>query len=68
MRRVFDADIGLATTGQHDLGEGGAAGQTFLGIADADDVVVERVRLPGDRERVRQFSVISLLNALRLRL
>lgn len=68
VRRVFDADIGLATTGQHDLGEGGAAGQTFLGIADADDVVVERVRLPGDRERVRQFSVISLLNALRLRL
>jgi hypothetical protein len=26
------------------------------------------VRLPGDRKRVREFSVISLLNALRLRL
>jgi hypothetical protein len=31
---------------------------------------VEAVRgqLPGDRERVRQFSTISLLNLLRLRL
>ena len=68
VRRVFDVDIGLSTTGQHDLGEVGAAGQTYLGIADGNDTVVERVRLPGDRERVRQFSVISLLNALRLRL
>ena len=68
VRRVFDADIGLSTTGQHDLGEVGAAGQTYLGIADGNATVVERVRLPGDRERVRQFSVISLLNALRLRL
>ncbi len=68
VRRVFGADIGLSTTGAHDLGEGGAAGQTFLGIADAEGAVIERVRLPGDRERVRQFSVISLLNALRLRL
>jgi nicotinamide-nucleotide amidase len=25
-------------------------------------------RLPGDRERIRQFSTISLLNLLRLRL
>jgi len=68
VRRAFGADIGLATTGQHDLGEGGAAGQTYLGLATPTDTVVERVRLPGDRERVRQFAVISVLNALRLRL
>jgi nicotinamide-nucleotide amidase len=67
-RRAFGADIGLATTGQHDLGEGGAAGQTYLGLASPTITVVERVRLPGDRERVRQFAVISVLNALRLRL
>ena len=67
-RTVFNSDIGLAITGEHDRGEGGARGQTFLGIADSHASVVERVRLPGDRERVRQFSVISLLNALRLRL
>lgn len=68
VREVFGADIGLSTTGEHDRGEVGAAGQTYLGIADGTDAVVERVRLPGDRERVRQFSVISVLNALRLRL
>jgi nicotinamide-nucleotide amidase len=34
------------------------------------DGTVEAVatRLPGDRERLRQFSTISLLNLLRLRL
>ncbi len=68
VRDAFGADIGLATTGQHDLGERGVAAQTYLGIAWGEDVHVERVSLPGDRERVRQFSVISLLNALRLRL
>jgi len=29
---------------------------------------VEQVGLPGDLERIRQFSVISLLNLLRLHL
>ena len=67
-RRLFACDIGLAITGEHDRGEGGTRSQTFLGIADDVATVVERVRLPGDRERVRQFSVISLMNALRLRL
>ena len=43
-------------------------GETYLGIALGEDTTVDKVRLPGDRERVREFSVISLLNALRLRL
>ncbi|MBX9607993.1 MAG: CinA family protein, partial [Gammaproteobacteria bacterium] len=66
----FGADVGLAITGEHDLGriEGTNAGTTYLGIALPGDERVTHVRLPGDRERVRQFSVISLLNALRLRL
>lgn len=68
VRELLNADVGLAITGEHDLGEVGAAGQTYLGIADKQGVIVERVKLPGDRERVRQFSVISILNALRLRL
>ena len=67
-RQAFRADIGIAMTGQHDLGPVGRAGRTYLGIALPDGVIVERVSLPGDRERVRQFSVISVLNALRLRL
>ncbi len=70
VRSHFGTDIGLATTGEHDLGKiaGTNAGTTYLGIAIGDEVRVEEVRLPGDRERVRQFSVISLLNSLRLRL
>lgn len=67
-RRVCGADIGLATTGEHDLRAVSGAGTTYLGLAIGDAVAVEDVRLPGDGERVRQFSVISLLNALRLRL
>ncbi len=70
VRSRLGTDIGLATTGEHDLGKiaGTNAGTTYLGIAIGDEVRVEEVQLPGDRERVRQFSVISLLNALRLRL
>jgi len=65
-REFFGSDIGLATTGEHDLPGKSTAGQTFLGIADSRGERVELVKLPGDYERVRQFSVISLLNALRL--
>lgn len=70
VRAHFGTDIGLATTGEHDLGKiaGTSAGTTYLGIAIGDEVKVEEVRLPGDRKRVREFSVISLLNSLRLRL
>ncbi|MEQ8235039.1 MAG: CinA family protein, partial [Gammaproteobacteria bacterium] len=68
VRHAFGADIGIATTGQHDLGDVSGAAQTYLGLAIGERVDVERVRLPGDRERVRQFAVISALNALRLHL
>ena len=70
VRSAFGTDVGLSTTGQHDLesADDNQAGETYLGIAFDGKVEVERVRLPGDRERVRQYSVISLLNALRLRL
>ena len=70
VRDAFRTDIGLSTTGQHALGDFNqdAPGTTYLGIAVNDDVTVEQVRLPGDRERVKRYSVISLLNALRLRL
>ena len=67
VRAQFGSDIGLATTGDHDLGEA-RSGVTWLGMDIGGEVVVERVQLPGDRERVRQFSVISILNALRLRM
>jgi PncC family amidohydrolase len=70
VRETFGADIGIATTGAHDPRSPGdlPPGTTFLGIATATGTDVKQVRLPGDRERVRQFAVISLLNYLRLKL
>jgi len=49
--------------------EGQPVGTVWFGLA-LPDRPAEAVRgqLPGDRERVRQFSTISLLNLLRLRL
>jgi nicotinamide mononucleotide (NMN) deamidase PncC len=37
----------------------------YLGVAVGDRVEAQYVRLPGDRERIRQFSCISILNLLR---
>ncbi len=68
IRELFGTDIGLCTTSEHDVGNPGPDGETFLGITDPGVTVVDRVRLPGDKERARQCSVISLLNSLRLRL
>jgi nicotinamide-nucleotide amidase len=70
-RSVLGADVGIAVTGVAgpDAQEGQPVGTVWFGIAipgrptDAVSVV-----LPGDRERIRQFATISLLNLLRLRL
>ncbi len=70
-RRLLDADVGIAATGVAGPTEqdGLAPGTVCFGIA-LPGGVVEGVttRLPGDRERVRQFATISLLNLLRMRL
>jgi len=70
-RRVLGADIGLGVTGVAgpDKLEGQPVGTVWFGLAFPERPT-EAVagRLPGDRERVRQFSTISLLNLLRLRL
>lgn len=70
VRKVLNADVGLATTGIVGPGvqEGQRAGTVFLGLALGDVVEAQRIRLPGDPERIRQYAVISLLNMLRLRL
>jgi len=69
-RRRLGADIGLATTGVAGPAEqeGQPVGTVFLGLARDGHAEAERVRLPGDRDRVRQYSVISLLDLLRRRL
>jgi len=70
-RRVLGADVGIAVTGVAGPTEqdGVAVGTVCFGIALPDgSVEAVSTRLPGDRERVRQFSTISLLNLLRQRL
>jgi nicotinamide-nucleotide amidase len=70
-RRVLGADVGLGVTGVAgpDSQDGEPPGTVHFGLA-LPGLPVEAVSggLPGDRERVRQFSTISLLNLLRLRL
>ena len=68
--RRLGADIGLATTGVAgpDGQEGHTLGTVFLGLHRNGESESHEVRLPGDRERIRQYAVIALLNLLRLRL
>jgi len=67
VRRVLGSDIGLSVTGVAGPEEqdGQPAGTVFVGIAIGDDVHAVSLRLPGDRPRVRNYSAISALDALR---
>ncbi|MDQ1478131.1 MAG: nicotinamide-nucleotide amidase [Actinomycetota bacterium] len=70
-QRVLGADVGISATGVAGPTEqdGVAVGTVFFGIAIPGlPTEVVSTRLPGDRERLRQFSTISLLNLLRQRL
>jgi nicotinamide-nucleotide amidase len=67
-RRVLGAAIGLGVTGVAgpDPQEGLAPGTVFVALALPDGATPSRsLRLPGDRERVRQYSAISVLDLLR---
>jgi nicotinamide-nucleotide amidase len=68
VRDLLGADVGLGVTGVAgpDALEGEPPGTVYLGavVGDAEPVTT-RVTLPGDRERVRQFAAISLLDMLR---
>ena len=68
VRRRLGCDVGLATTGVAGPGEadGEPAGTAFLAVAFPDRNEVRRVQLPGNREQIRSFSIISVLNLLRL--
>jgi nicotinamide-nucleotide amidase len=67
VRRLLGADVGLATTGVAGPTEqeGHPPGTVWLGIAVGDTVEATHLKLPGDRERVRQLTVISLMDRLR---
>jgi nicotinamide mononucleotide (NMN) deamidase PncC len=64
VRSEFGADVGLAAVAPAP-GEGDVAGAVFLGLDIQGNATVERVMLTPDRRRMREFSVISLLNLLR---
>jgi len=70
-RQVLGAEVGLATTGIAGPAEqeGRPVGTVIVGLA-LPGAVPEGVelRLPGDRERVRQLATISALDVLRRRL
>jgi nicotinamide-nucleotide amidase len=70
VRRLLHADVGLATTGVAGPAEqeGQSPGNVWLGVAVGDDVSATHVQLPGDRDRVRQLTVISLMDRARRRL
>jgi nicotinamide-nucleotide amidase len=71
-RKALGADVGLAVTGVAGPAEQDdqPPGTVFFGLAMPGDDSGEAhlVNLPGDRERVRQFAAISLLDLLRKRL
>jgi nicotinamide-nucleotide amidase len=69
-RRVLAADVALATTGVAGPAEqeGQPVGTVFLGLAMEGASEVQQVQLPGDRQRIRQYAVISAVNLLRRRL
>ena len=73
--RVLGADVGIATTGVAgpDEAEGQPVGTVCMAVSlmlgEGDDAErytkTATIRLPGDRERIRQFSTITVLDMLR---
>jgi nicotinamide-nucleotide amidase len=69
--RVFGASVGLSLTGvagpseQDDI----PVGTVFVGLAMGGATTLTReLRLPGQREQIRQYAVISSLDLLRRQL
>jgi nicotinamide-nucleotide amidase len=69
-RRLLGADVALAVTGVAGPAEqdGRPVGTVCFGVDIQGEVTSTTVRFPGEREMVRQFAAISLLDALRRRL
>ena len=63
----LDADVGLALTGVAGPAkqDGMPAGMLCVGLVWPDGELTRTLRLPGLREQMRQFSVISSLDLLR---
>jgi nicotinamide-nucleotide amidase len=70
-RRVLGSDVAVAVTGVAgpDTQDGQPVGTVFVGIAlpDGGSDVIE-FHLPGDRQRIREYTCINALNELRKRI
>ena len=67
-RQRTGADYALAVTGYAGPGGGTAenpVGTVFVGLAMPESTTARRLRLPGDRERIRGFAVQNALDMLR---
>ena len=67
VQRVLHCDVGLALTGVAgpDEQDGMPVGMLCVGIAIGAEVHARTLRVPGQREQMRQMSVISALDLLR---
>lgn len=66
--RLLGTDVGLGITGVAgpDEQEGQPVGTVYVGLLMPDrEPTTTELRLPGDRDRIRQFSTISALDILR---
>ena len=65
--RVLGADAAVAVTGVAgpDEQEGQPVGTVWVGLSVGGEVATRKLWLPGDRDRVRQMTVISALDLLR---
>ena len=70
VRRLLKADVGIATTGVAGPAEQESKppGTVWLGVAVGDEVEARQLRVPGDRDRVRQLTVITAMDLLRRKL
>jgi nicotinamide-nucleotide amidase len=66
-RALLKSDVAMAVTGVAgpDEQDGQGAGTVFVGLAIGDEVSHVQLRVPGDRTRVRSYSAIGALDALR---
>jgi len=68
--KVLSADVGIGVTGVAGPAEqeGQPVGTVYMGTTIDGDTQCVHIRLPGQRDQVRQFACISLLDFLRRRL
>ena len=67
VRQALNAEVGLAVTGVASPSESSdlPVGTVFFGLAIGDQIDAVSAAMPGDRNRIREYSVINLLNFLR---